>query len=72
MSLKRPFPPKNKRVSAGIFCRSEVPDYFVIGTIKLSPAMPQTLDHYDSGHNERRKMTSYISAGANRLTVSEM
>jgi len=49
-----------------------VPDYFVIGTINLSPALPQTLDRYDIGHNERRKMTSYINAGSARLTASEM
>lgn len=51
---------------------TKVPDNFVTGTINLSSALPQTLDRYDIGHDEGHKMTTHISAGAVRLTVSEM
>ena len=51
---------------------TKVPDNFVTGTINLSSALPQTLERYDIGHDEGRKQTEHLSAGAVRLVASEM
>ena len=50
---------------------TKVPDNYVSGLIVLGmDSRPTTLDRYDIGHNEGRKTTELVSAGAVLVTVN--
>ena len=50
---------------------TKVPDNYVSGLIVLGmDSRPTTLDRYDIGHDEGRKTTEMVSAGAVLVTVN--
>ena len=50
---------------------TKVPDNYVSGLIVLGmDSRPTTLDRYDIGHDEGRKTTELVSAGAVLVTVN--
>ena len=45
-------------------------DHFVTAVINTKAGIPLSLDRYDIGHDEDRKSTEYLSAGAALVTIN--